>query len=92
MIASRPSGTLSTSSPANERKKKETAEAVSFTVSSGVKSEQGDRFVVHGVDVVGTAGRDQLDQTVPAALDLVHVWCLHSSPSKICFTLRSVWL
>ena len=53
--------------------KKETAEAVSFAVWSGIKSEQGDRFVVHGVDVVGTASRDQLDQAAPAALDLVHV-------------------
>lgn len=53
--------------------KKETAEAVSFAVWSGIKPEQGDRFVVHGVDVVGTAGRDQLDQAEPAALDLVHV-------------------
>lgn len=53
--------------------KKETAEAVSFTVSSGIEPEQGDRFVVHGVDVVGAAGRDQLDQAAPAALDLVHV-------------------
>ena len=72
--------------------KKETAEAVSFAVSSGVNPEQGNRFVVHGVDVVGAAGRDQLDQAAPAALDLVHVWCLHSCSSKICFTLRSVWL
>lgn len=53
--------------------KKETAEAVSFAVWSGIKPEQGDRFVVHGVDVVGTASRDQLDQAAPAALDLVHV-------------------
>lgn len=54
--------------------KKETAEAVSFfAVSSDVKPEQGNRFVVHGVDVVGTASRDQLDQAAPAALDLVHV-------------------
>ena len=72
--------------------KKETAEAVSFAVSSGVEPEQGDRFVVHGVDVVGAASRDQLDQTAPAALDLVHVGCLHNCSSKICFTLRSVWL
>ena len=72
--------------------KKETAEAVSFAVWSGVEPEQGNRFVVHGVDVVGTAGRDQLDQAAPAALGLVHVWCLHSSPSKICFALRRVWL
>lgn len=72
--------------------KKETAEAVSFAVWSGIESEQGNRFVVHGVDVVGTASCDQLDQAASAALDLVHVGCLHSSPSKICFTLRSVWL
>lgn len=72
--------------------KKETAEAVSFAVWSGVKSEQGDRFVVHGVDVVGTAGRDQLDQAASAAFGLVHICFLHSYPSEICFTLRSVWL
>ena len=72
--------------------KKETVEAVSFAVWSGVKSEQGDRFVVHGIDVVSAAGCDQLDQAAPAALDLVHVGCLHNSPSKICFTLRRVWL
>lgn len=36
--------------------KKETALAVSFAVSSDVKPEQGNRFVVHGVDVVGAAG------------------------------------
>lgn len=53
--------------------KKETAKAVSFAVWSGVKSEQGDRFVVHGIDVVGAAGCDQLDQAAPAALGLVHV-------------------
>ena len=70
--------------------KKETAEAVSFAVWSGIEPEQGDRFVVHGVDVVGTAGRDQLDQAAPAALDFICVWCLHSLPSKIMFTLRSV--
>lgn len=72
--------------------KKETAEAVSFTFSSCLESEQGNRFVIHGIDIVGAAGCDQLDQAAPAALDLVHVWCLHSYPSKICFTLRSVWL
>ncbi len=70
MIASRPSGTLSISSPANERKK-ETAEAVSFAVSSGIEPEQGNRFVIHGVDVVGTAGRDQLDQAASAALNVI---------------------
>lgn len=70
--------------------KKETAEAVSFAVWSGIKPEQGDRFVVHGVDVVGTAGRDQLHQAAPAAFGLVHVGCLHNCSSKICFTLRSV--
>ena len=53
--------------------KKETAEAVSFAVSSGIEPEQGNRFVVHGIDVIGAAGRDQLDQAAPAALDLVHV-------------------
>ena len=78
--------------PANERKKKETAEALSFAVRSGIKPEQGDRFVVHGIDVVGAAGCDQLDQAAPAALGLVHVGCLHNCSSKICFTLRSVWL
>lgn len=70
--------------------KKETAEAVSFAVWSGIEPEQGNRFVVHGVDVVGTAGRDQLDQAAPAALDLVHVGCLHSSSSKVFVTLRRV--
>lgn len=53
--------------------KKETAEAVSFAVWSGIEPEQGDRFVVHGVDVTSAAGCDQLDQAASAALDLVHV-------------------
>lgn len=73
-------------------KKKETAEAVSFAVSSCLEPEQGNRFVVHGVDVVGAAGCDQLDQAAPAALGLVYVWCLHSSSSKVFITLRRVWL
>ena len=70
--------------------KKETAEAVSFAVSSGIEHEQGNRFVIHGIDIVGAAGCDQLDQAASTALDFICVWCLHSLPSKIMFTLRRV--
>lgn len=51
--------------------KKETAKAVSFTFSSCLESEQGNRFVIHGIDVIGAAGRDQLDQAASAALNVI---------------------